>query len=102
METVRFTHMEDGTREEYEFLARLEDVYSRATADRVLGYFREQAETFAGYAVSRQQHARQCPFRCIQHNPSAHHHPSPSQLLDWLGGCFPLHAELCQEVAARR
>jgi predicted HD phosphohydrolase len=66
METVRFTRMEDGTREEYEFLARLEDVYSRATADRVLGYFREQAETFAGYAVSRQQHARQTATRALR------------------------------------
>ena len=66
MATVRFTRMEDGTREEYEFLARLEDVYSRGTADRVLDYFRGQAETLEGYAVSRQQHALQTATRALR------------------------------------
>ena len=66
MATVHFTRMEDGTREEYEFLARLEDVYSRGTADRVLDYFRGQAETFEGYAVSRRQHALQAATRALR------------------------------------
>lgn len=66
MATVRFARMEDGTREEYEFLARLEDVYSRGIAARVLDYFRTQGETFEGYAVSRQQHALQAATRALR------------------------------------
>ena len=36
-EHVDFTAMKDGTREEYELLARLEKPYLSLTADRVLG-----------------------------------------------------------------
>jgi predicted HD phosphohydrolase len=66
MDTVRFTRMEDGTREEYELLAMLEHDYVAGTADRVLEYFRAQDQTFMGYAISRQQHALQAATRALR------------------------------------
>ena len=66
METVRFTCMADGTREEYEFLARLEEPYARAAGERVLEYFMAQDQTFQGYAISRQQHALQTATRALR------------------------------------
>jgi predicted HD phosphohydrolase len=66
MAPVRFTRMEDGTREEYQYLGRLEQSYSDATADRVLDYFRAQGETLEGYAISRQQHALQTATRALR------------------------------------
>ncbi len=66
MDVVRFTRMEDGTREEYELLGRLEAQYARETADRVLAYFSAQAETLEGYRVSRQQHALQTATRALR------------------------------------
>ena len=41
-ETVSFTQMKDGTREDYELLARLEKPYLAMTPDRVLGELRQQ------------------------------------------------------------
>lgn len=66
MTRVSFTRMEDGTREDYELLARLEESYTSALADRVLGYFRSQDETFEGYAISRQQHGLQTATRALR------------------------------------
>jgi predicted HD phosphohydrolase len=66
MSPVRFTRMEDGTPEEYEYLGGLEQEYARATADRVLDYFRAQAATLEGYAISRQQHALQTATRALR------------------------------------
>jgi len=66
MAPVRFTRMEDGTREEYEYLGRLEQSYGNATADRVLDYFRAQGETLEGYAISRRQHALQTATRALR------------------------------------
>jgi predicted HD phosphohydrolase len=66
MTPVRFTRMEDGTQEEFAHLQRLEDEYSVALADRVLGYFRAQGATFTGYAIDRQQHALQAATRALR------------------------------------
>ena len=66
MTPVRFTRMEDGTQEEFAHLQRLEDEYSIALADRVLGYFRAQGATFTGYAIDRQQHALQAATRALR------------------------------------
>ena len=37
METVNLIHMEDGTREDYQLLQRLEEEHNRGAADRVCG-----------------------------------------------------------------
>ena len=43
-EHVNFVNMKDGTREEYELLARLEKPYLALTADRVLDELKRAGE----------------------------------------------------------
>ncbi len=59
MQTVDFIHMEDGTREEYEFLERMEDEYKAGLADRILDSLRRLEHSFSGYKISRLQHSLQ-------------------------------------------
>ncbi len=66
MDVVQFTRMEDGTREEYEFLHGLEAAYATGLVDRVLAYFRGLDQTFEGYAVSRQEHGLQTATRALR------------------------------------
>ena len=52
METVSFTQIKDGTRKEYELLARLEKPFLQLTADRVLSELRRAGEvTLEGYKM---------------------------------------------------
>ena len=44
METVSFTQIKDGTRKEYELLARLEKPFLQLTADSVLSELRRAGE----------------------------------------------------------
>ena len=71
MDVVSFTRMEDGTREEYEFLSRLETTYANGVADRVLDYFRSLGQTFDGYAVTRQEHGLQSATRALRDGAEA-------------------------------
>jgi len=66
MDTVSFTRMEDGTREEYAYLDELESAYARDVADRVLDYFRGLDQTLEGYALTRQQHGLQTATRALR------------------------------------
>lgn len=52
METVKFTHMADGTREDYLLLNRLEKEQEAGLAGRVLDQLRGLERSFGGY----QQH----------------------------------------------
>jgi hypothetical protein len=52
-ETVSFTAMKDGTRTEYELLARLVKPFLALTADRVLDELRRADEVTAAFAVGR-------------------------------------------------
>ncbi|WP_439139644.1 hypothetical protein [Roseicyclus sp.] len=52
-ETVLFTAMKDGTREEYTLLARLEKPFLALTADRVLDELRRADEVPAPFAGGR-------------------------------------------------
>lgn len=63
METVSFTQMKDGTREDYEFLERLEADYARGLPDRVLATLRGLEHTLSGYKVSRLTHSLQSATR---------------------------------------
>ena len=73
METVSFTQMKDGTRKEYELLARLEKPFLQLTADRVLSELRRAGE------VRRTPRRRDCgycrlpprrpEFRSFRHQP---------------------------------
>jgi hypothetical protein len=51
METVAFTAMADGTKEEYEFLRVLEREVS--VADHVLGLFETVRGSSGGYQITR-------------------------------------------------
>jgi predicted HD phosphohydrolase len=66
METVSFTRMEDGTREEYTYVTELEATYASNIADRVLDYFRGLDQTLEGYAITRQQHGLQTATRALR------------------------------------
>ena len=59
MNTVSFTQMKDGTREDYELLSEAEKPYVALTPDRVLAELRRQGEdTLSGYKITRMTHAK--------------------------------------------
>jgi len=63
MDSVSFTQMKDGTREDYALLARLEHDYVAGTADRLLTALAELDHGFGGYQVSRLGHSLQTATR---------------------------------------
>ncbi len=63
-DTVSFTQMKDGTREDYELLARNEESYQAMTADRILDELRRQGQaTIEGYKITRLEHGLQTATR---------------------------------------
>ena len=66
-ETVSFTAMKDGTREEYELLAKLEKPFLALTADRVMDELRRAGDaTLEGYRITRLQHGLQSGTRALR------------------------------------
>ena len=66
-ETVGFTAMKDGTKEDYALLERLEKPFLALTADRVLDEMRRAGEvTLEGYKVTRLQHGLQSGTRALR------------------------------------
>ena len=66
-ETVSFTQMKDGTKEDYDLLARLEKPYHTMTADRVLDELLRQGEvSLEGYKITRLDHALQSGTRALE------------------------------------
>ncbi len=59
MQTVNFTRMEDGTREEYEFLDRMEDEYKAGLPERLMESLRKLETSLSGYRINRLQHSLQ-------------------------------------------
>jgi len=59
MQTVNFTRMEDGTREEYEFLDRMEDEYKAGLPARLMASLRKLENSLSGYRINRLQHSLQ-------------------------------------------
>ena len=63
-DTVSFTQMKDGTREDYELLAKKEEAYQTMTADRILDELRRQGQaTIEGYKITRLDHGLQTATR---------------------------------------
>ncbi|OUS17631.1 peptidase [Rhodospirillales bacterium 47_12_T64] len=59
--------MKDGTKEEYDFLAKMEKPYLALTADRVLSELRQQGEdTLTGYKITRLEHGLQSATRAYR------------------------------------
>ena len=65
-ETVSFTSMAEGTREDYEMLERLEAKFAQGTADRVLAQLGALAGSLSGYKVDRLEHSLQCATRAYR------------------------------------
>ena len=64
METVSFTQMKDGTREDYELLHEKEAGFLSGTADRLLQEMARQGEeTLEGYKITRLEHGLQSATR---------------------------------------
>ena len=64
MDTVSFTQMKDGTREDYLLLHDAEDAYVSRTPDRLLRELASQAvEPMEGYKITRLGHALQSATR---------------------------------------
>ena len=66
MKTVNFTRMEDGTREEYEFLDRMEDEYKEGLPERILESLRKLEQSFSGYKINRLEHSLQGATRAFR------------------------------------
>lgn len=63
METVSFTSMEDGTKEDYELLDRFAEEYARSLPDRLLESLNGLKQSYAGYQVNRYEHSLQSATR---------------------------------------
>ena len=63
METVSFTKMAGGTRDDYLLLERLEKEHIAGVAGRVLRHLLELKDSFSGYQVDRLEHSLQCATR---------------------------------------
>lgn len=67
-ETVSFTAMKDGTKEDYELLERYERPFQALTADRVLDELRRAGDaSLEGYKITRLQHGLQSGTRALRH-----------------------------------
>lgn len=62
-QTVKFTRMDAGDREDYEFLSRHEIEYTKGTADRLLRALVDLDESLSGYKVTRLGHSLQSATR---------------------------------------
>ncbi len=63
MDAVGFTRMEDGTRQDYELLERLERPYLEALPDRLLAALLALKDSYSGYQVTRYEHSLQSATR---------------------------------------
>jgi predicted HD phosphohydrolase len=66
MKAVNFIRMEDGTREEYEFLDRMEDEYKAGLPDRIMDSLRKLEHSLSGYRISRLEHSLQGATRAFR------------------------------------
>ncbi len=62
-QTVKFTRMDAGDREDYEFLTRHEIEYTKGTASRLLRALVDLDESLSGYKVTRLGHSLQSATR---------------------------------------
>lgn len=63
MQTVSFRQMQDGTKEDYDFLGRLEQAYIDQLPERIMGALRALDATLSGYKITRLEHSLQTAAR---------------------------------------
>jgi len=97
-ETVAFTSMAEGTREDYALLERLEEEFARGTADRVLDMLRGLSVSLSGYKIDRLEHSLQSATRA--HRDGADEEMVVAALLHDIGDLLsPFnHSELAAAV----
>ncbi len=74
METVRFAHMADGTRDDYALLDRLEEHFTDELPGRILEHLEKLEGSISGYKVSRLEH-------CLQSATRAHRAGESEELI---------------------
>ena len=78
-ETVGFTQMKDGTKEDYELLEQLEKPYLAMTASRIIDELRRQGEaSLSGYKITRLEHGLQSATRALREGAD----------IDWIVGAL--------------
>ncbi len=78
-ETVSFTQMKDGTKEDYALLAEKEHAFIAMTADRILDELRRHGETtLEGYRITRLTHGLQSATRAMRDGAD----------IDWIVGAL--------------
>jgi predicted HD phosphohydrolase len=78
-ETVSFTQMKDGTKEDYDLLAEKEHSFHAMTADRILDELRRHGEsTLEGYRITRLEHGLQSATRARREGAD----------IDWIVGAL--------------
>jgi predicted HD phosphohydrolase len=70
MEQVSFIKMEEGTKEEYEFLDALEGEYKAGLADRLIHALQQLEHSLSGYRITRLDHVLQGATRAYRANES--------------------------------
>ena len=63
METVKFSQVKDGDREDYTFLTKYETEFAANTADGLLGAMVELDKSLSGYKVTRLGRSLQAAIR---------------------------------------
>lgn len=63
MQTVKFTQMKDGDREDYEFLTRHEIEFAAGTAERLMAAMVDLDKSLSGYKITRLGHSVQSATR---------------------------------------
>lgn len=66
MEKVKFTSMSEGTKEEYEFLDKLEDTFKEDLPNKLLKAVAELEDSLSGYQISRLDHVLQAATRAYE------------------------------------
>ena len=66
MKVVDFIKMEDGTKDEYEFLDQMETEYIKELPDRLLNAMRALEHSISGYRINRLQHCLQGATRAFK------------------------------------
>ena len=65
MDKVNFTHMKDGSKEDYLLLDKHEKKYIEGTAERLLKFMSGLNSTLEGYKISRLEHSLQTATRAL-------------------------------------
>ena len=70
MESVQFTEMKNGTKEEYQFLNKLEDQYIKKLPERIIKQLLTLKTSLPGYQITRLEHSLQTATRATNDKES--------------------------------